>query len=122
MVLAALKEGCDIYFVSDCSGGGTVEVHEDAKARMVQAGAKPINWLAVTSEWVPDYASPERAALGDVWSSRGGGVALLVDYVLAQVTAGLVPMPSFMSAPDKAGSRRAPTNGETKTAATHSGQ
>jgi hypothetical protein len=44
-------------------------------------------------------------------------VGLLVDYVLAQVTAGLVPMPTFMSAPDKAGPRRAPTDGQTKTAA-----
>ena len=121
-VLAALKEGYEVFFVSDCSGGGTVEAHEDAKVRMVQAGAKPINWLAVTGEWAPDYTSPERAALGDVWSRRGGGVGLLVDYVFAQVTAGLVPMPSFMSAPDKAGSRRAPTTGQTKTATTHSGQ
>lgn len=121
-VLAALKEGYEVYFVSDCSGGTTVEAHEDAKARMVQAGAKPINWLAVTGEWVPDYKAPERAAVGDVWSRRGGGVGLLVDYVFAQVTAGLVPMPTFMSAPDKAGSRRAPTTGQTKTAATDSGQ
>jgi nicotinamidase-related amidase len=121
-VLAALKEGYDVYFVSDCSGGTTVEAHEDAKARMVQAGARPINWLAVTAEWAPDYTAPERAALGDVWSRRGGGVVLLIDYVMAQVAAGLVPPPSFMSAPDKAGSRRAPTTGQTKTAATHSGQ
>jgi ketosteroid isomerase-like protein/nicotinamidase-related amidase len=114
-VLAALKEGYEVFFVSDCSGGGTVEAHEDAKARMVQAGAKPINWLAVTGEWAPDYTSPERAALGDVWSRRGGGVGQLVDYVMAQVSAGLVPMPTFMSAPDKAGSPRAPNDGQTKT-------
>jgi nicotinamidase-related amidase len=120
-VLAALKEGYEVYFVSDCSGGTTVEAHEDAKARMVQAGAKPINWLAVTGEWVPDYKAPERAAVGDVWSRRGGGVGLLVDYVFAQVTAGLVPMPTW-AAPAKAGSRRAPTDGQTKTAATDSGQ
>ena len=89
---------------------------------MVQAGARPINWLAVTGEWVPDYKAPERATVGDVWSRRGGGVGLLSDYVLAQVTAGLVPPPSFISAPDKANSRRAPTDGQTKTAATNSGQ
>ena len=87
---------------------------------MVQGGARPINWLAATGEWVPDYKAPERAAVGDVWSRRGGGVGLLSDYVLAQVTAGLVPMPSFISAPDKASSRRAPTNGETRDAPGHS--
>ena len=94
-VLAALKEGYEVYFVPDCSGGVSVEAHEDAKARMVQAGARPIDWLAVISEWAPDYTSPERAALGDVWSRRGGVINLAGDYVLAQVTAGLVPMPSW---------------------------
>jgi nicotinamidase-related amidase len=49
-VLAALKDGFDVYFVSDCSGGITSEAHDDAKVRMTQAGAKPMNWLAVTSE------------------------------------------------------------------------
>ena len=100
-VLAALKEGYEVFFVSNCSGGATVEAHEDAKARMVQAGAKPIDWLAVISEWAPDYTSPERAVLGDVWSRRGGIINLAGDYVLAQVTAGLVPMPSW-AAPGQA--------------------
>ena len=36
-VLAALKDGFDVFFVSDCSGGITTEAHEDAKVRMVQA-------------------------------------------------------------------------------------
>ena len=35
--------------------------------------------------------------------------------MLAQVTAGLVPMPSFISAPGKAGSPMAPTDGQTDT-------
>ena len=68
-VLAALKDGFEVYFVSDCSGGITTEAHEDAKVRMTQAGAKPINWLAVTAEWAPDYTSPERPAIGDVTRS-----------------------------------------------------
>jgi len=49
-VLAALKDGFDVYFVSDCSGGITKEAHEDAKLRMTQAGAKPMSWLSVLSE------------------------------------------------------------------------
>jgi hypothetical protein len=71
----------------------------------VQAGAKPINWLAVTAEWAPDYTTPERAALGDVWSRRGGTINLAGDYVMAQVAAGLVPMPSALSAFAQAESR-----------------
>src|SRR5258706_14951949 len=99
-----LKDGFDVFFVSDCSGGITTEAHEDAKVRMVQAGAKPISWLAVISEWAPEYDSPERAALADVTRKRGGTAALLYDYVIAQVTAGLVPPPSFMSASVEKGS------------------
>jgi nicotinamidase-related amidase len=104
-VLAALKDGFEVYFVSDCSGGITTEAHEDAKVRMAQAGAKPMSWLAVTSEWTPDYTSRERAALADVTRQRGGSAALMFDYVMAQVTAGLVQPPSFLSAPVQAGSR-----------------
>jgi len=105
-VLAAVKDGYEVYFVSDCSGGITREAHEDAKVRMAQAGAKPMSWLAVTSEWTPDYTTPERAALASVMSRRGGSAALMFDYVMAQVKAGLVPPPTFMSAPVQAGSGR----------------
>jgi nicotinamidase-related amidase len=103
-VLAALKDGFDVYFLSDCSGGITPESHEDAKARMIQAGARPVSWLSVTSEWTPDYRSPERQALTDNLRQRGGVAALMVDYMIAQVTAGLVKAPTF-SAPATAGAR-----------------
>src|SRR5258707_1333741 len=98
-VLAALKDGFDVYFVSDCSGGITREAHDDAKVRMTQAGARPMSWLSVISEWTPDYTSAERQVLVDVTRRRGGTAALMTDYVLAQVTAGLVQPPSFASAP-----------------------
>jgi nicotinamidase-related amidase len=115
-VFAALKDGYEVYFVSDCSGGITTEAHDDAKVRMVQAGAKPINWLAVTGEWVPDYTSPERQALTDVYRQRGGAAALMADYVIAQVTAGLVEAPSFGSVPVRPAGLT-PINGPAKTAA-----
>jgi hypothetical protein len=66
--------------------------------------------------------APERAAVGDIWSRRGSGVGLLIDYVFAQVTAGLVPMPSFMSAPDKARFSPGTDRRADETAATDSGQ
>jgi hypothetical protein len=84
-VLAALKDGFDVYFVNDCSGKITPESHEDTKARMTQAGAKPMSWLAVYGEWAPDCTSPERQALVDVTSRRGDIAALIGDYVFAQV-------------------------------------
>jgi nicotinamidase-related amidase len=98
-VLAARKDGFEVFFVSDCSGGVTKEAHEDAKVRMTMAGAKPINWMALTGEWAPYWASPERAALTNVTSQRGGSAGLVVDYLMAQVAAGVVPLPDFLSAP-----------------------
>jgi len=104
-VLTALKDGFEVYFVSDCSGDVSTEAHDDAKVRMTQAGARPINWLHVTGEWAPDYRSRERAALTSIYSQRIGSVALMTEYVIDQVTAGVVPPPSFMSPPVQAGSR-----------------
>jgi len=52
--------------------------------------------VAVTAEWAPDYTSQERAALIDVWSQRGGAPAMLTDFVMAQVKAGLVRLPESL--------------------------
>jgi len=98
-VLAALKDDFEVYFVSDCSGDVTKEAHDDAKVVMRQAGARPITWLNLTGQWVPDYRSPERAALASNYSQRGGGVGLMTDYVIDQVAASVVPAPDFLSAP-----------------------
>jgi nicotinamidase-related amidase len=88
--LSALKDGYTVYFVSDCSGGVTQEAHEDAKQRMVQAGASGINWIGVVTEWTPDYTSAEREAVIPGLLVRGGAVALSLEYMLANlpVTAG----------------------------------
>ena len=99
--LAALKDGFEVYIVSDCSAGVTKEAHEDAKTRMVMAGARPINWQAVLSEWTPDYTSPERQAVVEVLSRHGGASALWVDYVMAQVKAGIVAMPTPPTPPSR---------------------
>ncbi len=94
-VLGALKDGFEVYFLSDCSAGITKEGHEDAKARMIQAGARPVNWAVVTSEWTPDFTSPERSRLTDVLLENTGASSLAAQYMLAQVSAGLVPAPSW---------------------------
>src|SRR5215468_7459986 len=73
-VLAALKDGYEVYFVSDCSAGCTKEAHDDAKVRMTMAGAKPMSWLAVQSEWAPDYTTKEKMATAEV-NSRHAGAA-----------------------------------------------
>jgi nicotinamidase-related amidase len=105
-VLAARKDGFDVYFVSDCSGGVTKEAHDDAKVRMTMAGAKPINWMALTGEWAPYWASPERAAVSNIDAQRGGtSSSLLFDWITAQITAGIVKLPDILSGSAQAGSR-----------------
>lgn len=98
-VLAALKDGYEVFFLTDCSAGTTTEGHEDAKVRMQQAGATPVNWAAVFSEWTPDYTSPERNALSEVLAQHGGASNLSFQYVMAQLAAGLVPVPEWAAQP-----------------------
>src|SRR6059036_4281795 len=55
-VIQALGEGYDVFIVTDASGGVSVEAHEMAVQRMVQAGAVPLTWMVVTSELQRDWA------------------------------------------------------------------
>lgn len=55
-VIQALGEGYEVYIVTDASGGVTVEAHEVAVQRMVQAGAVPITWTVFASELQRDWA------------------------------------------------------------------
>jgi nicotinamidase-related amidase len=80
-VLSAIDDGYTVYFVSDCSGGVTLEAHEDAKRRLVGAGANGINWIGVVAEWTPDYTTPERAAAYPGFVERGGGLGLSIEYL-----------------------------------------
>src|SRR6195256_1084831 len=40
----ALGDGYEVYIVTDASGGVSLEAHEMAVLRMIQAGAVPITW------------------------------------------------------------------------------
>jgi nicotinamidase-related amidase len=55
--IQAQGEGYDVYVVSDASGGVSVEAHAMSMDRMIQAGIKPITWLAVLCEWQRDWAA-----------------------------------------------------------------
>src|SRR5205807_10467136 len=52
----ALGDGYDVYIVTDASGGVSLEAHEMAIQRMVQAGAVPITWTVFASELQRDWA------------------------------------------------------------------
>ncbi|WP_046115967.1 hydrolase [Aquincola tertiaricarbonis] len=71
--IQALGEGYDVFVVTDASGGVSVEAHDMAVRRLVQAGAVPITWLAVVSEWQRDWAREDTAiALSSVVLEHGG--------------------------------------------------
>lgn len=55
-VIHALGEDYDVFIVTDASGGVSVEAHEVAIQRMVQAGAVPITWSVFGSELQRDWA------------------------------------------------------------------
>jgi nicotinamidase-related amidase len=79
-VIQALGEGYDVYFVTDASGGVSVEAHEVAIQRMVQAGAVPITWMVLAAELQRDWAREETVAgygeiLGAHAGSTGTGLA-----------------------------------------------
>lgn len=54
-----LREGFEVYIVTDASGGTSKEAHDMAVLRMVQAGAVPVTWQQVMLEWQRDWARTE---------------------------------------------------------------
>ena len=45
----------EIYMVADASGGTSLEAHERAMQRMIQAGCVPVTWQQVMLEWQRDW-------------------------------------------------------------------
>jgi len=74
-VLSALGEGYEVYIVTDASGGVSVEAHEMAIQRMVQAGATPLTWIGFASELQRDWARENTIeGIGEIMSRHGGNI------------------------------------------------
>jgi nicotinamidase-related amidase len=82
--VSAIADGYRVFFISDCSGGLSDEAHEDAKTRLVQAGATPINWVAVICEWTPDFTSEERNRVVPFVMKYGSMAGISLEYLIAQ--------------------------------------
>jgi nicotinamidase-related amidase len=81
--IQALGEGYEVFIVTDASGGVTAEAHDMAVRRMVQAGAVPINWIAVLSEWQRDWARTKTSAgVSDIVLEHGGASAVALAWEL----------------------------------------
>lgn len=48
--IQAAGEGWDVTVITDASGGVSVEAHEVAIQRMIQAGVNMMTWLALAAE------------------------------------------------------------------------
>jgi len=64
--LAAKEAGYEVYAVIDASGTWNKLVQEVAISRMVQAGIKPITWVAVAAELQNDWRKERGQELGMV--------------------------------------------------------
>lgn len=60
-VIQAAGEGYEVYFVTDASGGVSVEAHNMGIQRMIQAGAVPLTWMVFAAELQRDWAREKTA-------------------------------------------------------------
>lgn len=75
-VIHALGDGYEVYFVTDASGGVSVEAHEMGIQRMIQAGAVPLTWMVFASELQRDWAREETARkVSEALLDHGGASA-----------------------------------------------
>jgi nicotinamidase-related amidase len=58
-VLSALDQGFEVYVIADACGDVTMEAHDRAMDRMVQAGARPMTSLHYLLELQRDWARTE---------------------------------------------------------------
>jgi nicotinamidase-related amidase len=56
VALDALREGYEVYPVTDAIGGTSPEAHRAGLERTVQAGAQPITWVSLAGELQRDWA------------------------------------------------------------------
>src|SRR5436309_5091325 len=95
--IQALGEGYEVYIVTDASGGVSIEAHEMAVRRMVQAGAVPMTWMAVQGELQRDWAREATVpGLAEILAQHGGasGVAFAWEMQLLTGKAGSAGQPS----------------------------
>jgi nicotinamidase-related amidase len=79
--LSALAEGYEVYILTDVSGDISRETHDRAVQRLIQAGATPINWIALMLEWQRDWARKETAGkVGEIAKAHGGAWGLGASY------------------------------------------
>lgn len=85
--LSAMLEGdYEIYMVADASGGTSVDAHNYAMDRMVQAGVVPMTWQQVLLEWQRDWARKDTYDQTiAIVQEHSGAYGMGVDYAYTMV-------------------------------------
>ncbi|CAM3375174.1 hydrolase [Paenibacillus lupini] len=82
--VSAIKDGYEVYIVTDASGGTTTEAHDIAVQRMIQAGAIPVTWMSVLLEYQRDWAHQETYdAVLEIAMQHGGAYGAGLVYAQA---------------------------------------
>lgn len=84
--LEALKDGYDVYFVEDASGGTSLSAQTMAVQRMIQAGAVPLTWQQYLLELQRDWAHKDTyGATMDIVKQHSGAYGSGVEYAYTMV-------------------------------------
>lgn len=76
----------EVYMVADASGGTSVDAHNYAMDRMIQAGIVPVTWQQVLLEWQRDWARKETYdAVMAIVQEHSGAYGMGVDYAYTMV-------------------------------------
>lgn len=82
--LSALAQGFEVYVIADCCGDVSIEAHDRALDRMVQAGVRPMTSLQYLLELQRDWARGDTYGLTTgIASTNGGAYGIGVDYAKA---------------------------------------
>lgn len=85
-VLEAMADGYEAYVVTDSSAGTSLEAHERAVERVVQAGAVPNTWIQTVLEWQRDWAKREHYdEVMDIMKAHGGAYGQGIEYAYTMV-------------------------------------
>lgn len=61
--LRGLREGFDVFGVMDAAASESLDAHNMAVQRMIQAGVVPCTWMQTISEWMYSWQNPKAGEL-----------------------------------------------------------
>ncbi|MEM1131830.1 MAG: hydrolase [Pseudomonadota bacterium] len=83
---AMAEGGYEIYMVADASGGTSLEAHDRAMDRMVQAGVVPMTTIQTALELQRDWARRDTYDdLMSIFREHGGAYGMGIDYAYTHV-------------------------------------